>query len=37
VAQQERDAIDLIYDECVAGEEPKHGTKCEIIAAIVFP
>jgi hypothetical protein len=35
VAQQ-RDPIDLIYDEFVADEKRKHGTKYEIVAAIVF-
>jgi hypothetical protein len=30
------DAIDLIYDEYVAEEKGKHGTKYEILAAIVF-
>jgi hypothetical protein len=30
------DALELIYDEYVADERAKHGTKYEILAAIVF-
>lgn len=33
---REHDEIELIYDEYVAEEKRKHGTKYEILAAIVF-
>lgn len=36
MGERESDAIELIYDEHVAEEKRKHGTKYEILAAIVF-
>jgi hypothetical protein len=36
VTVREPDAIDLIYDEYVADEKLKSGTKYEVLAAIVF-
>ena len=36
MTERDPDAIELIYDEFVADQKSKHGTKYEIVAAIVF-
>jgi hypothetical protein len=36
MSEKRPDAIELIYDEFVANEKLKHGTRYEVLAAMVF-